>query len=263
MLARAFCSLSSFFSSYSSPQGRPSRPSPPSVMIVVMDQMQPWYARAVRHEQRPVAAEPRRQLQERLRRRHGLRDRRQSQRHGQRPVPEAHGVVRRGHPRRRTTCWATVPSDDHHLGDLAYDQLTRAHPGEDYPKLGDYLHAKFPGTIVANVGEKGYQVESMAASSSDICVRMGSKAQSHLRGPASRCPGRGNYRGPRPAPATTCPPTSPNDSRLKISAGNQFPPATRLQTARTSLTLWNDHVRSRPTSYPEDGRYVRVPTTRT
>ena len=32
-----------------------------------------------------------------------------------------------------------------------------------------------PGHIVANVGEKGYQVESMAASSSDYWVRIGSK----------------------------------------------------------------------------------------
>ena len=38
---------------------------------------------------------------------------------------------------------------------------------EGYPKLGDYLHAKFPGEIVANVGGKDYQVASTAASSSD------------------------------------------------------------------------------------------------
>jgi hypothetical protein len=45
----------------------------------------------------------------------------------------------------------------------------------DYPKIGDYLHEKFPGTVVAMVGQKGYQVESMAAANADYWVRMGSR----------------------------------------------------------------------------------------
>jgi hypothetical protein len=52
-------------------------------------------------------------------------------------------------------------------GDLGTADYVKLIAEWDYAKLGDYLHAKFPDTIVANVGEKGYQVESMAASSSD------------------------------------------------------------------------------------------------
>ena len=58
-------------------------------------------------------------------------------------------------------------------GDLGYADYVKLIEAMGYPKLGDYLHAKYPGTVVANVGEKGYQVESMAASSSDYWVRMG------------------------------------------------------------------------------------------
>src|SRR5665647_1648598 len=60
-------------------------------------------------------------------------------------------------------------------GDLGSAQYTTLIQNADYPKLGDYLHNKFPDTIVACVGEKGYQVESMAASNADIAVRMGSR----------------------------------------------------------------------------------------
>ena len=42
--------------------------APTKVMIVVMDQMQPGVRQAVRHDERAVAAEPRRQLPQRLRR---------------------------------------------------------------------------------------------------------------------------------------------------------------------------------------------------
>ena len=63
----------------------------------------------------------------------------------------------------------------HVTGDSGYADYVKLVAAMDYPKLGDYLHAKYPGTMVAYVGEKGYQVESMAAWSSDYWVRMGSK----------------------------------------------------------------------------------------
>ena len=61
-------------------------------------------------------------------------------------------------------------------GDLSINQYKQLIEDLGYPKLGDYLHTRFPTKIVANVGQKGYQVESMAASSSDYWVRMGSTA---------------------------------------------------------------------------------------
>ena len=80
------------------------------------------------------------------------------------------------------------------LGTSAYEKLIKA--AGDYPKLGDYLHQKFPGSIVANVGEKGYQVESMAALSSDYWVRFGSKLKTADLPDPSVVPWQGTYRGP-------------------------------------------------------------------
>ena len=62
------------------------------------------------------------------------------------------------------------------VGDLTYDQFTLLVEAEGYPKLGDYMHAKFPGKVVANFGGKYYQVASTAASSSDIWVTYGQAA---------------------------------------------------------------------------------------
>ena len=74
------------------------------------------------------------------------------------------------------TSWATATGAIVTSGDLGLPPTTSSSSTSwDYAKLGDYMHEEFPDTIVANVGQKGYQVESTAASSSDYYVRMGSK----------------------------------------------------------------------------------------
>ena len=51
-------------------------------------------------------------------------------------------------------------------GDLSYAQFSQLIAAGDYPKLGTYLQNTFPGTVVACVGEKSYQVRSMLAGTS-------------------------------------------------------------------------------------------------
>ena len=133
---------------------------------------------------------------------------------------------------------AIVTSGD--LGTSAYVKLIE---NMDYPKLGDYLKVKFPDKIVANVGQKGYQVESMAASSSDIWVRMGSaKAVSTL--PTDTVPWTGKYRGPSGSgPGGVLPTYISNDTRFLISAGN----ASDAYGTTTTPPAW---------IYAEDGRYA-------
>jgi len=127
-------------------------------------------------------------------------------------------------------------------GDLGTTAFKAIIEEMDYPKLGDYLHARFPGTIVANVGQKGYQVESMAASSSDYWVRMGSaKTTSSLPNP-SVVPWTGKYRGT----SGNVPAYIANDTRFLISAGN----ASDTYGTDTTQPAW---------IYPEDGRYVPGP----
>jgi len=132
------------------------------------------------------------------------------------------------------------------LGTADYVKLITATGG--YPKLGDYLKAKFPGTIVANVGEKGYQVESMAANSSDWWVRMGSKKNTaDLTAPFSPAsvPWTGTYRGAGGNP----PPYIKNDPRFLVSVGNKSYPNDYYGT-KDGWPSW---------MYPEDGRYVKGP----
>jgi len=129
---------------------------------------------------------------------------------------------------------AIVTSGD--LGTAAYVKLIE---NMDYPKLGDYLKATFPDAVVANVGQKGYQVESMAASSSDFWVRMGSaKATTTLADP-SVVPWVGKYRGP----SGQLPTYIASDTRFLISAGN----ATDAYGTNATAPAW---------IYPEDGRYA-------
>jgi len=124
-------------------------------------------------------------------------------------------------------------------GDLGTDAFVKLIENMDYPKLGDYLHAKFPGKIVANVGQKSYQVESMAASSSDFWVRMDSaKATTTLLDPTV-VPWVGEYRGP----SGQLPSYISSDDRFLISAGN---PSDTYDTTSTA-PAW---------IIPEDGRYV-------
>jgi hypothetical protein len=137
-------------------------------------------------------------------------------------------------------------------GDLGYAQYTTLIQNLDYPKLGDYLHHKYPDLKVMNVGQKGYQVESMAASSSDICVRMGSKKAT---GDPSGLPWVGTYRGPSgvnvPAYLTDTV-TYPEAARYKVSVGNDLAPAAPndYYGTKTDKPAW---------LYPEDGRYVAGP----
>ena len=118
----------------------------------------------------------------------------------------------------------------------------------DYAKLGDYLHAKFPDTIVANVGEKGYQVESMAASSSDFWVRMGSKKKTADLADPTVVPWSGTYRGAGGNP----PAYIKSDNRFLVSVGNNLAPAepNDYYGTKTDKPAW---------LYPEDGRYVKGP----
>jgi hypothetical protein len=64
---------------------------------------------------------------------------------------------------------------------FSIDQFSKLITAADYPKLADYLHAAYPGTKFAVVGEKSYPVESIVAQNtsiaapySDIAVRLGS-----------------------------------------------------------------------------------------
>jgi arylsulfatase A-like enzyme len=59
-------------------------------------------------------------------------------------------------------------------GDLGYNEYTQLVEQLGYPKLGDYMHQAFPGSVVGSFGQKGYQVETTAASSSDYYARMDS-----------------------------------------------------------------------------------------
>ncbi len=139
------------------------------------------------------------------------------------------------------------------LGTADYAKLI-AHDGP-YPKLGDYLKAKFPGTIVANVGEKGYQVESMAAisptNSSDYWVRMGSKKTTSTWPPFSPAivPWTGTYRGAGGNPPQLhC--ERPALPGSVVSVGNASPLGRRTTTTAPRID-WPSCL------YPEDGRYVK------
>lgn len=138
------------------------------------------------------------------------------------------------------------------VGDLGTADYVKLIKAMDYPKLGDYLHDAFPGSIVANVGEKGYQVESMAASSSDYWVRMGSKKKTADLADPSVVPWSGTYRGAGGNP----PAYIASNDRYKVSVGND------LSTASPSPApndYYGTKVDSPALRYPEDGRYVAGP----
>ena len=60
-------------------------------------------------------------------------------------------------------------------GSLAAAQFDLLINQGGYQKLPDYLHQKFPGTIVAAVGQKSYATNSMGGPGADIRVTMGSR----------------------------------------------------------------------------------------
>ncbi len=91
-------------------------------------------------------------------------------------------------------------------GDLSYAQFQALIAAGDYPKLGTYLHAKYPGSFVACVGEKNYQVRSMTAGSADLGVFLGSAKSSTNGGdPALLSLLGGSYRGPSIVGTATAP----------------------------------------------------------
>ncbi len=121
-------------------------------------------------------------------------------------------------------------------GDFSLNQFLTLIQNAGYFKLGNYLHSKFPGTIVANVGEKSYQVESMAASSSDIAVRMGSRKSTPLP------PLPGKWRGPAGLNVPTYI-SEPLGGRFYISSDSAY----NAYSTNTTQPAW---------IYPEDGRYA-------
>ncbi len=127
-------------------------------------------------------------------------------------------------------------------GDLSYDQYVALIDHEGYPKLGDYMHKAFPGSVVANFGEKKYQVNSTAASSSDYWAFMGSTKDTPLPPLPPIVPWTGKYRGPD----GKVPWYILNDNRFKISSGN----ASDTYGTKVDEPAW---------LYPEDGRYAPGP----
>jgi predicted AlkP superfamily pyrophosphatase or phosphodiesterase len=130
------------------------------------------------------------------------------------------------------------------VGDLTYDQYVKLVEAEGYPKLGDYMHAKFPGSIVANFGEKYYQVASTAASSSDFWVTFSGKKNVADLSNAATWPWTGKYR--MPDAAGSPPAYILGDDRFKISSGN----ATDAYGTAVDVPAY---------LYPEDGRYAPGP----
>ncbi len=124
------------------------------------------------------------------------------------------------------------------VGDLGYDDYVKLIEAEGYPKLGDYMHFKYPRSKVASFGEKQYQVESTAASSSDYWAFMGGK-KNVADLPLDTLPWTGKYRGP----AGNVPSYIADDTRFLISSGNAGDP------------LGTD-VDDPAWLYPDDGRHV-------
>jgi hypothetical protein len=63
----------------------------------------------------------------------------------------------------------------HVTGDLSLDNFQTLVTHEGYPKLSDSLHVASPGSKFIVVGEKSYAVESAAAGTGDIAVRLSSR----------------------------------------------------------------------------------------
>ncbi|MBM6399109.1 alkaline phosphatase family protein [Phycicoccus sonneratiae] len=94
----------------------------------------------------------------------------------------------------------------HITGDLSLADfaLIEKNDGVAYPKLADYLHARYPGTSFITVGEKSYAVESATGASGDIAVRMSSRRSNVTDNAPTGCrnlsipgvPGNGQWRSP-------------------------------------------------------------------
>ena len=69
-----------------------------------------------------------------------------------------------------------TPEDDRFVtGSMSFGQFDTLINDKCYPKLTDYLHAKFPGTIVAAIGEKNYAVHTMGGPNADMRITFGSR----------------------------------------------------------------------------------------
>ena len=60
-------------------------------------------------------------------------------------------------------------------GSMSATQFDTLINAAGYPKLTDYLHAKFPGKIVAAIGEKNYAVHTMGGPHADMRITFGSR----------------------------------------------------------------------------------------
>lgn len=127
------------------------------------------------------------------------------------------------------------------VGDLSYDEYTAIIQHYGYPKFGNYLKWKYPDATVANFGQKGYQVTSTAASSSDWYMTFGSRFNTADLDDPSVVPWVGKYRMPDPNGGV--PDYIMNNHRFKISSGNAW------DKYGTDVD-WPAHT------YAEDGRHV-------
>jgi hypothetical protein len=137
-------------------------------------------------------------------------------------------------------------------GDLSYQQFLTLEDHYGYPKLGDYMHAAYPGSKVAYFGEKNYQVKSMAAGNADYWVDFsGKKPVSLLPDPTVVPWTSGTYRMPEECttddaaktPYNNVPSYILTDDRFKVSSGNPWDKYGTDVTAPAYL-------------YSEDGRYA-------
>ena len=118
-------------------------------------------------------------------------------------------------------------------GDLGYSDFQKLVAAGDYPKLGTYLHNKFPSSIVACVGEKSYQVESMTAGNADIGVRLsGTKSTEPMFSILG-----GKWRGPS---GVNVPSYIANDTRFDVNSDATY----NDYGTNTASPAW---------IYPEDG----------
>jgi len=69
-----------------------------------------------------------------------------------------------------------TPEDDRFVtGSMGFAQFDTLIQDKGYPKLADYLHAKFPGTVVASIGEKNYATYSMGGPGADMRITFGGR----------------------------------------------------------------------------------------
>jgi arylsulfatase A-like enzyme len=215
---------------------------PTKVVIITMDQMKPWYAQAYDMENILWLED------------HGAYFKRATVGQMASETVVSHNTIVSGQlPKHMGWSDEVMRDADGVLydkgdivtvGDLTYEQYAALIDAKGYPKLGDYMHAAFPGTVVANFGGKYYQVASTAASSSDIWVTYGSKKDVDA---AWGLPWTGKYRGPS---GGNVPSYIANDNRFKISTGNH---------AAAGNDYYGTDVDQPAYLYPEDGRMVPGP----